>query len=69
MAAVCVSEMVSSSGDSVYRDEGIIPTNKFKLIKFLFHFQNLVCLTLHCVKFNFCYIGPNTSLIHNPSLC
>ena len=35
-----------SSGCSSYRDKGINPTNKFKLILFLFCFQNLISLTL-----------------------
>ena len=30
-----------TSGGSCYRDKGIIPTNKFKLIKFLFYFKIL----------------------------
>ena len=59
------SAMLYTSGGSSYRDKGIIPTNKFKLIKFLFYFQNLVSLTLHCIKFHFCYITCRLFIIHH----
>ena len=54
-----------NSGGSSYRDKGMIPTNKFKLIKFLFYFQNLISLTLLCVKFHFCYIICRLFIIHH----
>ena len=43
----------------------IIPTSKFKLIKFLFYFQNLVSLTLYGFKFHFCYITCRLFIIHH----
>ena len=54
-----------TSGGSSYRDKGIIPSNKFKLIRFLFYFQNLVSPTLRCVKFHFCYITCRLFIIHH----